>query len=618
MHMTVALKSLAVAAGTAALVAGAPLHGQNPRADLVLLNGKVITVDAGDRIAQAVAIVSGKIVAVGTNDDVGRFVGPGTQRIDLGGLTVTPGLLDAHAHFNWGGAERLYSLDLAYPHVRNIPQVAAKLAAEVARQSAGAFIQGVEWDDGKLDERRKLTSRDLDPVSPNNPVYLTHATGHFGVANSVALKLANVTRDTPDPPGGTIDHYPDGTPTGVLKESAQGLVRRLIPPRTAAQLEAGMRDLAKGFNAEGMTGLKDPGVAPMAWESYKKVLAEGGLTVRVFVLWLGGNTERNARRLIAERAATTRPYESTGDDHLISGGVKLYIDGSGGARTAWLYDDWNKDYTGVDTGNRGYPTSSPDTIRHLIRMFHDAGMHVSVHSIGDRGIDWVVDSYALAMKENPIKGLRHGIIHANIPTDHAIDAMAELQRTYDAGYPEPSSTFTWWLGDVYSSNFGPTRSLRLNPFKTYLAKGMIWANGSDLPVVPFPARYGIWAAVAREPLLGAYAKDPFGRAESVDVHAALRSHTIWAAHQMFLESKIGSVEVGKYADLAVWDRDPYTVPTAQLKDMQCQLTIFNGKIVYRAPGSGLRTSTRPAAPRDSTSGKRRDRRHDLAIAGGGI
>ena len=220
-------------------------------------------------------------------------------------------------------------------------------------------------------------------------------------------------------------------------------------------------------------------------------------------------------------------------------------------------------------------------------MFHNAGMHVSVHSIGDRGIDWVVDSYVAALKAKPTKGLRHGIIHINIPTDHAIDAMADLQKNFDAGYPEPSSTFTWWLGDVYSSNFGPKRSPRLNPFKTYLTKNIIWANGSDLPVVPFAGRYGLWATVAREPLLGAYAKDPFGRAESADIHAALKSMTIWAAHQMFFEKKVGSLEVGKYADLAVWDRDMYTVPTPQLKDLKCLLTIFNGKIVYSAPESPI-------------------------------
>ena len=575
-------------AGIALLAALAPLSAQDARADLVLLHGKIITVDAGDHIAQAVAITGDRIVAVGTDAEIAKRIGPRTQRIDLHGLSVTPGLIDAHAHFSTGGADRLYLLDLSYPNVRNVRDVAERLRQRVASVPAGSFISGNGWDDGKLAERRLLNARDLDAASPANPVYLTHTTGHFGVANSAALALAHVTRDTPDPPNGTIDRYPDGTPTGVLKESAQGLVRRLIPPRSAAQREAGMRDLAKGFNAEGMTSLKDPTVVPEAWESYKKVLAEGALTVRVFALWLGGRTEAGARQLIADRAATTRPYESTGDDRLVSGGVKLYIDGSGGARTAWLYDDWNKDYTGVDTGNRGYPASSPDTVRRLIKLFHDAGMHVSVHSIGDRGIDWVMDSYAEALTANPIKGLRHGIIHANIPTDHAIDVMAALQRDYDAGYPEPSATFTWWLGDAYSSNFGPTRSLRLNPFRTFLSKGVVWANGSDFPVTPFAARYGIWAAVAREPLLGAYAKDPFGRTESVDVHAALRAVTIWAAHQLFLERKIGSIEVGKYADLAVWDRDLYTVPTARIKDMQCQLTIFNGKIVYRAPRSPVK------------------------------
>ena len=591
MRRALVISSLAPAS-LALLAAVTPLPpNAAPRApaDLVLLHGKIITVDADDRIAQAVAIAGGRIVAVGTDAAIARLAGPRTRRIDLKGLTVTPGLIDAHAHFSSGGADRLDVMSLSYPDVRSVGDVVERLRKRVATTPTGVFVQGAGWDDGKLDERRLLAARDLDPASPNNPVYLTHTTGHFGVANSAALALANITRGTPDPPNGTIDRYPDGTPTGVLKESAQGLVRRLIPPRTSAQLEAGMRDLAKGFNAEGMTALKDPGISPMVWRAYQKVLAEGGLTVRVFALWMGGNTERGARQLIAERAATTRPYESTGDDHLVSGGVKLYIDGSGGARTAWLYDDWNKNYSEIDTGNHGYPASSPDTIRHLIRMFHDAGMHVSVHSIGDRGIDWVVDSYKEALRANPTKGLRHGIIHANIPTDHAIDVMAELQRTYDAGYPEPSATFTWWLGDTYASNFGPGRSLRLNPFRTFLAKGVRWANGSDFYVTPFAARYGIWAAVAREPLLGTYAKDPFGRAESVDVHTALRAVTIWAARQLFLEKKIGSIEAGKYADLAVWDRDPYTVPTAQLKDMQCQLTLFEGRIVYRAPTSPITT-----------------------------
>ena len=560
----------------------APLSAQQPRADLILVNARVLTVDTSDRIAQAVGIAGGRIVAVGSTAEVERAAAPNARRIDLGGRAVTPGLLDAHAHFSGGGADRLYVIDLSYPNVKSVADVAAAIRAKVATSAKGAWIQGRGWDEGKLTERRVLTARDLDAVSPDNPVVLTQTTGHYVVANSVALKLAGVTKETKDPPNGTIDRNADGTPTGLLREGAAGLVRRLVPQRSASETEAGIRDFVKAFNAEGMTGLKDPGISSQTWDLYKKVEQDSALNVRVFALWSGGRTLDGAKRLIAERATMTKPYETTGDDHVIAGGVKLYIDGSGGARTAWLYDDWNKDYRGTDPGNRGYPASNPDTIRMLIRMYHDAGMHVAVHSIGDRGIDWVMDTYDQAMRENPKKGLRHAIIHSNIPTDRAIDIMARLQRDFDAGYPEPSATFTWWLGDTYAGNFGPKRSLRLNPFKTFRAKGMTWGNGSDYGVTPFPARYGIWAAIAREPLLGVYGKDPFGRAESVDVRTALRAVTIWAAREMFLEKKIGSIEVGKYADLAVWDRDFYSVPTAEIKDAKCLMTIFNGKVVFDA------------------------------------
>ena len=568
----------------AAFASASTLAAQQRRADLILVNGRVLTVDTNDRIAQAVGIAGNKIVAVGTTAEVERAAAPNARRIDLRGRTVTPGLIDAHAHFSGGGADRLYVLDLSYPKVKTIADVAAAVKAKVASAEHGAWITGRGWDEGKLAERSVITAKDLDAVSPENPVVLTQTTGHYVVANSAALRLANITKDTKDPPSGTIDRNPDGSPTGLLREGASGLVRRLVPNRTPAQTDVGIRDFVKAFNAEGMTGLKDPGISAGTWEIYRNVEQDGALNVRVFALWQGGRSIEGAKRLIAERAAMTKPYESTGDDHLIAGGVKLYIDGSGGARTAWLYDDWNKDYRGVDTANRGYPASNADTVRALIRLFHDAGMHVSVHSIGDRGIDWVVDTYEQAMRENPKKGLRHGIIHANIPTDHAIDVMARLQHEFDAGYPEPSATFTWWLGDTYAGNFGPQRSLRLNPFKTFRAKGMTWANGSDYGVTPFAARYGIWAAIAREPLLGVYGKDPFGRAESADVRSALRAVTIWAARQMFLENKIGSVEVGKLADLAVWDRDFYSVPTAQIKDAKCLMTIFDGKVVYEAPG----------------------------------
>jgi len=548
-------------------------------ADLVLTGGKIITVDAADRVAQAVAVRGDRITAVGTAAQIDRLAGPNTRRIDLRGRTVTPGLLDAHNHFANSGASRLFVLDLSYPNVKSIADVQAMVRAQAQKLPAGAWIEGSGWDEGKFSEHRMISARDLDAAASNNPVYLTNTTGHYGVANSAALRAAGVTRETRDPANGTIDRAPDGAPTGVLKESAQGLVRRLVPGRSSAQVEQGMRELAKAFNAECMTGLKDPGISPAIWDSYHRVLAESVLTVRVFVLWRSPTSVAAAQRLIDERGATSKPYITTGDDRVIAGGVKLYADGSGGARTAWLYNDWNKDFTGTDTGNRGYPAGDPDTLRALIKLYHNAGLHVSIHSIGDRAIDWVVDSYAQALRDKPTKGLRHGIIHANIPSDHAIDEMARLEREYDAGYPEPSSSFHWWIGDNYAGNFGPARSKRLNPFATYLKKGIVWANSSDFNVTPFAARYGIWASVARETLLGQYG-DAFGRAETVDIHTALKAQTLWPARQMFLEKKIGSIEPGKYADLAVWDRDFYTVPTAQLKDAKCEMTVFNGKVVW--------------------------------------
>jgi len=563
----------------------APSSGGGLTADLVLLNGNVITVDAQDRVAHAVAVRGREIVAVGEDRDMRALIGPSTRQVDLGGRTVTPGLLDSHAHFWSSGATRLHVLDLSYPAVKSVADIVAAVKAKVQAAEPGAWIQGRGWDEGKLAELRYVYAADLDSISPDNPVWLTQTMGHYGAANSAALRLAGVTTGTPNPPAGTIDRTADGSPTGVLKESAQRLVSRLIPEFTEEQIVEGMKDLARGFNQECMTGVKDLSVPETAWDHYRRLAAAGDMNLRVFVLWGGTRSVEETQALIRRIGPFTKPYLSTGDDHIISGGVKLYADGSGGARTAWLYEDWNKDWQGVDTSNVGYPTGDPEILRKQIRLYTDAGIHVSVHAIGDRAIDWVVDSYAEALEANPIQGLRHGIIHANIPTDHAIERMADLQKRFDAAYPEPQGSFTWWIGDTYAGNFGPERSLRLNPFHTYMQKGIIWGGGSDYPVTPFPARYGVWSTVARKTLLGVRGEHPFGTDESVDVHTALRSFTMWAARQMFMEKRIGSIEVGKHADLAVWDRDPYTVETADLENMRCEMTVFDGKVVWEAGGA---------------------------------
>jgi predicted amidohydrolase YtcJ len=556
-----------------------------PAADLVLINGKILTVDAKDSIAEAVAISGGKIVAVGTNKEVIQRAAKTTRVVDLHGRTVTPGFIDTHNHFAEGGAGLLYHVTLS--DAARIDDVVLKVREKVATLKPGEWVQGNGWDEGKLAELRYVYASDLDKVAPNNPVWLTHTTGHYGVANSYALRLAKITAETKNPTAGTIDRDAQGAPTGVLKESAMELVTRLIPAETPEQVRNGILKMIEGFHQEGMTAVKDPAIGEPTWDAYRQVLKEGKLTVRVFTLWTGGTTMESARKTLAQISALPKPPQSLGDGRLLAGGVKLFMDGSGGARTAWVYKDWNKNGTETDTGNKGYPAIEPEVYRQIVRMFHEAGIHVGTHAVGDRAIDWVVDTYAQVLKEKPTKGLRHSIIHANIPTDHAIETMAALQKQYDAGYPETQAPFVWWIGDTYAGNYGPERASRLNPYKTYLEKGILWGGGSDFYVTPFPARYGIWASIARETLKGVYGAHPFGTAESVDVHAALRSYTAWAARQLFLEDKIGSIEPGKRADIAVWDRDLYAVPTAELKEMKCEMTIFDGEIVYKAPGTPI-------------------------------
>lgn len=554
------------------------------QADTILTNGKFITVDAGDSLAEAVAVRDGKILAVGRKDAVMRHAAPSTHIIDLHGLTATPGLIDAHLHF--ANVDPLYSIDLS--RMQNIAEVLKAVRERAAKSKPGEWIQGHGWDEGKLAEHRYIYASDLEEASPRNPVWLVHTTGHYGVANSLALKLAHISEETPNPKAGTIDRDPKNQPTGVLKEgTAMQLVTALIPPYSREQMRDGYLKLMADLNKEGMTAIKDPGIAEQNWSLYRELRDQNEFTIHLFALWYGGSKVEQTRQVLSRILTLPKPHSPQADDLLISGGVKLFMDGSGGARTAWVYDDWNKNYTGTDTGNRGYPTTDPETYRQQVRMLHDAGIHVSTHAIGDRAIDWVVDTYAQVLKDKPASGLRHGIIHANIPTDHAIATMATLEKQFDAGYPEAQGEFMWWIGDTYTANFGPARSLRLMPFHTYLTRGIPWAGGSDYSVTPFPARYGIWSTVARKTLNATYGAQPFGTAEAVDIHAALRSYTIWAAHQLFLEDRVGSLEVGKEADIAIWDRDLYTIPPDELKNLKCEWTLFNGKTVYRDPASPI-------------------------------
>ncbi len=571
---------------------------QSPGADLVLLHGRILTVDAQDTVAQAIAVRQGVIVKVGTDAEVLEFAGKGAgmRIIDLHGHAATPGLIDTHAHIADGGVEELYGVQLS--DATSVADVVARVKAKVALVKPGEWVTGLGWDEGKLVERRYVTAADLDAVSPNNPVWLTHTTGHYGVANSVALKLAHIKAATKDPVAGTIDRDSKGNPTGVLKEgSAMEPVTRLIPPTTPEQMRQGILHIQKVLLGEGMTAVKDADIEQIHWDAYKSLLDEGKLRERICVLWHAGSTRESAAKALAEIHSVPRLPATLGGDHLLSCGAKIYMDGSGGARTGWMYDDWLRNAVTPDVAssgehNRGYPQTDPVVYQEMVRLFHKNDVPVGTHAVGDRAMDWVVDTYELVEQEQPKAGLRHSIIHANLPTPHALDVMMNLQKKYDAGYPEMQPGFLWWIGDIYAASYGPKRGQHLEPLKTLQSRGILWSGGSDYFVTPVAARYGLWASLMRQTAKGTYGLQPFGVAEAVDIHTALRSYTAWGSRQMFLEKKIGTLEVGKQADIAIWDHDLYTVPSDQIKDLKCLMTLIDGEVVYTSNDSPVTTTVR--------------------------
>jgi predicted amidohydrolase YtcJ len=567
------------------------LAGQNPAADLVLIHGHILTVDAKDSVVEALAIRHGAIVKVGSDAEVMKFAGqgPGLRVIDLHGRTATPGLIDTHAHIADGGVQELYGVKLS--DAASIVEILARVKAKIALVKPGEWVTGSGWDEGKLAEHRYVTAADLDAVSPDNPVWLVQTTGHYGAANSSALRLAHITAATPEPPAGTIDRDAQGNPTGVLKEdSAMDPITSLIPPVTFEQMRQGILYMQHVLHSEGMTAVKDPDIFQIHWDAYKSLLDRGQLKEHICVLWHAGSTLESARKALAAINQVPRLPSALGKNRLLSCGAKIYMDGSGGARTGWVYDDWLRnastpDVTSSGAPNRGYPQTDPMVYQEMVRFFHRNRVPVGTHAVGDRAMDWVVDTYALVEREHPRPGLRHSIIHANLPTPHAMDVMVTLQKKYDAGYPEMQPGFLWWIGDIYAASYGPKRGQGLEPLKTLHARGILWSGGSDYFVTPIAARYGLWSSVARRTAQATYGLNPFGVSESLDIHTALRSYTAWASRQVFLQDTIGSLEVGKQADIAVWDQDLYSISVDEIRDLKCLMTLFDGEVVYTSPDS---------------------------------
>jgi predicted amidohydrolase YtcJ len=564
---------------SALLMSNAAAQTPAQGADLILRHGVILTVDAADSVAEAIAVRDGRIIAVGTDKAISRLAGPKTQMIDLAGKTVTPGLIDTHAHLLLSGADETLKVNLSGSTSLN--ELLSQVKARVDSSASGQWVEGFGWNEGFLAEHRGPTLTELDAISGDHPILLENVTHHYAIVNSAAMKLARIDAATPDPTGGKIERTPDGKPTGMLRETpAVNMVARKIPPLTPEQYDRVLSIMIDQLHAEGMTGVKDV-VYPAEWAAYSNSARNSKLSIHACPLFWAGNTVDSAKETLDLILQARQQASSLPGGNLEVCGAKILLDGAASGRTAWRNEDYAVDALHPAPTGHGFPIVEPDEYRKMVLLFNAAKVSVGTHAIGDRAIDLTVDAYAEALQQNPAMGLRHSIIHAHEPTEHALSVMADLQKRYDAAIPETQAEFLWWLGDSLPGVFGPEQSKHLMPLATYRKRGILFASGSDFGVTPLAARYGLWASVARQPSKGIFGPQPFGTDEAVDIHTALRSYTIWAARQIFEEKNTGSLEPRKWADLAVWDRNPYTIPTAALKDMQCLMTFYKGSLVFK-------------------------------------
>ncbi|MBI4517793.1 MAG: amidohydrolase family protein [Deltaproteobacteria bacterium] len=524
-------------------------------ADLVLLNGKIITVDATDSIAQAVAVKDGLISKVGSNLQVRALAGRGTKLMFLNGKTVTPGLIDAHNHLAVYGQVEHDFVNLR-PPVDSIAEIVALIAERVGQVQPGEWVIG----DGffTLTDGRVPTRWDIDPVSPNNPVFLNSIGGHFATANSQALAIAGIDADTPNPVGGIIEKHPEtGQPTGRLwNHPAMDLVRAYFPPLTVEGLVAAIKFAQDRFVAEGITTFEDVNTRGLVrLQAYEQ--AEDELKLRGYLLFTIERAQ-DAAIAIQQTHVFARPM-------LAYGGSKFLLDGQ--APTSYTYEP----HPGP---SYDLPTWDPDTLKAVVKRLHQAGHQIAFHVMGDRAIDLALDAIEEALIETPRADHRHRLEHAAIPTAAAIERIKRLGVVVST---QPHVLYE--SGESLVSTWGPERAERLMPLRSFLDQGIGLALGSDFPTVPeLSPQLTLWAAVTRQIKSGAVLTPN----ERITIREALRAHTMGSAYAAFEDNLKGSIEEGKFADFDVWSGDLYSVAADQIRNLKTVATIIGGKIVYLA------------------------------------
>ncbi len=528
-------------------------------AELVLLGARVHTLDPASPRAEALATWQGRVLAVGRREDVLPLIGPGTRVVDARGATVLPGFHDAHCHV------LLFGLSLVEVNVRqatSVAQVVQIVASQVQKTPPGRWIRGGGYNDNILG--RHPTREDLDPVSPHHPVWLYHVSGHMGVANTQALTLAGISRETPDPPGGHIVRDAAGEPTGLLLETAQDLIKRVLPAYTLEEIKAALAAAGRQMATEGITAVQDAWagwIAPEEFRAYQEAVEEGLLPQRV---WLMVDVEqlhvRDGRFDFAFGLHT-----GFGGDRLRLGALKIFIDGSLIGRTAAMREPYAD-----PPGTTGMLVKERDTLVELVRRAHAGGWQVAMHAIGDRAVEVGLDAVEQVMGPEAAR-FRPRIEHCCLAPP---DLLQRIRRIRPVVVTQPR--FLYELGDGYRFALGDERLRWLLPMAGL--RGVPVALSSDRPVVDGAPLKGIQAAVTRT-TRGGWALAP---EESLSVDEAVRAYTVGGAYAAFAEGELGTLSVGKWADFVVLDRDPFSAELDELEGIRVLYTVVGGKVIHQA------------------------------------
>jgi predicted amidohydrolase YtcJ len=558
--------------------------------DLVIVNGKVITVDNNFSIAQAVAVKDDKIVAVGTNSEVKNLVGRKTKTIDLKGNTMLPGINDTHCHISdWALTRPPFMLDTRYPVIKSIADILEMVAEKVKLVKLGEWIVGEGWDEGYLEEcladsNRKPSKEDIDRIAADNPVVLTEYSGHRIWVNSKALEVAGITRDTPDPVGGKIEKSPEtGEPTGLLYEKAAMSVREKIPPWTPQQRKEALLGAMSELSSLGITSFTDAGVDREKWASYNDTYNEsinrGKWTCRVNMLLMLAGFGKFSLEESREALSYVGCRYNFGNEWLKVGGAKIVADGIPPLKTAWMYEPYVDGTYGSLVVEGNSAEEQEKNLREMIRLYHANRLQVGIHSCGERTIDVCTDQYMKCIKEDPWDA-RHYVIHSDFSRPETIKKIGEFGKL--TGYElclNVQSPIKWTISDFMETVVGPERAAYHWPLKMMLDNGIRVANSSDAPVIYPDWKQGIQGAVLRESKATGKVSGPEQR---VTVQEAIATYTINGAWLDHMEHHKGSIEAGKLADFCVLGEDILTIDPHNIKDIPTLMTIVGGRVVYDA------------------------------------